>query len=38
LGIFKVAPEAAPTVGPQERVRRYTVEMYCEAITADFRI
>lgn len=38
LGILKVAPEAAPTTGLQETMRRYKAEMYCEAITADFKI
>jgi hypothetical protein len=36
LGIFKVAPDAA--AGPQDTLRRSRVEMYCEAVTADFRI
>jgi hypothetical protein len=37
LGIFRAAPEAA-AAGPSEQVRRTTVSMYCEAITADFRV
>ena len=34
LGILRVAPEAAGT----EAIRRSTVEMYCEAIRADFKV
>lgn len=36
LGIFRVAPDAA--AGPQDTLRRSKVEMYCEAVTTDFRI
>jgi hypothetical protein len=36
LGIFKVAPETSS--GPQDTLRRSKVEMYCEAVTADFKI
>jgi hypothetical protein len=36
LGIYKVAPDTPS--GPQDTLRRSKVEMYCEAVTADFRI
>ena len=36
LGIFRAAPEAVS--GPSEQIRRTTVAMYCEVITAEFKV
>jgi hypothetical protein len=38
LGILKVAPETAAAGAPVEAIRRSRVEMYCEAIRADFKV
>ena len=36
LGIFRAAPDAV--VAGSEQIRRTAVAMYCEAITADFKV
>ena len=36
LGIFRAAPETIS--GPSEQIRRTTVAMYCEVITAEFKV
>jgi len=36
LGIHRVAP--VPVAGPQDTLRRSKVEMYCEAVTVDFKL
>jgi hypothetical protein len=38
LGILKVAPETAAAGAQVEAIRRSRVEMYCEAIRADFKV
>ena len=37
LGIFKVAPEAAPS-GAVSAIRTSRAEMYCEALRVDFKV